>query len=67
MRVCGVKGMEMMDMEGIGGGMRGRVMDGIVENEVGVGSDVGIIWGVEVWVGDVVVVDGDESGVIVCV
>lgn len=67
MRVCGVKGMEMMDMERIGGGMRGRVMDGIVENEVFVGSDLGIIWGFEVWVGDMVVFDGDESRVIVCV
>ena len=44
-RVSAVKGMEIIHMQGIGGGITGTLMDGIVQNELSVGTDLGIISG----------------------
>lgn len=46
-RVSAVKGMEIIHMQGIGGGITGTLMDGIVQNELSVGTDLGIISGFE--------------------
>ena len=40
-RVSAVKGMEIIHMQGIGGGITGTLMDGIVQNEL----SVVLIWG----------------------
>ena len=43
-RVSAVKGMEIIHMQRIGGGITRTLMDGIVQNELFVGADLGIIW-----------------------
>ena len=45
--ISAVKGMEIIHMQGIGGGITGTLMDGIVQNELSVGTDLGIISGFE--------------------
>ena len=42
-RVSAVKGMEIIHMQRIGGGITRTLMDGIVQNELFVGADLGII------------------------
>ena len=53
-------------MQGIGGGITGTLMDGIVQNELSVGTDLGIISGFELSVPHVVLFHAHESSVIVC-
>nr|CCG34971.1 transposase IS4 family [uncultured bacterium] len=65
-RVSAVKGMEIIHMQGIGGGITGTLMDGIVQNELSVGTDLGIISGFELSVPHVVLFHAHESSVIVC-
>ena len=65
-RVSAVKGMEIIHMQGIGGGITGTLMDGIVQNELSVGTDLGIISRLELSVPHVVLFHAHESSVIVC-
>ena len=65
-RVSAVKGMEIIHVQRIGGGITGTLMDGIVQNELSVGTDLGIISGFELSVPHVVLFHAHESSVIVC-
>ena len=64
--ISGYKVMEIIHMQGIGGGITGTLMDGIVQNELSVGTDLGIISGFELSVPHVVLFHAHESSVIVC-
>ena len=64
-RVSAVKGMEIIHMQGIGGGITGTLMDGIVQNELSVGTDLGIVSGFKLSVLHVVLFHTHESGIIV--
>ena len=65
-RVSAVKGMEIIHMQRIGGGITRTLMDDIVQNELFVGADLGIISGFELSVPHVVLLHAHESSVIVC-
>ena len=65
-RVSAVKGMEIIHMQRIGGGITRTLMDGIVQNELFVGADLGIISGFELSVPHMVLFHAHESSVIVC-
>ena len=65
-RVYAVKGMEIIHVQRIGGGITRTLMDGIVQNKLPVGTDLGIISGLELSVPHVVLLHAHESSVIVC-
>ena len=53
-------------MQRIGGGVTRTLMDSIVQNELSIGADLGIISGFELSVPHMVLFHPHESGVIVC-
>ena len=65
-RVSAVKGMEIIHMQGIGGGITGTLMDGIVQNELFIGTELGIVSGFELSVLHMVIFHAHESSIIVC-
>ena len=58
--------MEIIHMQGIGGGITGTLMDGIVQNELSVGTDLGIISGFELSVPHVVLFHAHEGRILIC-
>ena len=54
-RYAPVSYTHLIHMQGIGGGITGTLMDGIVQNELSVGTDLGIISGFELSVPHVAV------------
>ena len=65
-RVSAVEGMEIIHMQGIGGGITGTLMDGIVQNELFIGTELGIVSGFELSVLHMVIFHAHESSIIVC-
>ena len=63
-RVSAVKGMEIIHMQGIGGGITGTLMDGIVQNELFIGTELGIVSGFELSVLHMVIFHAHESSII---
>ena len=65
-RVSAVEGMEIIHMQRIGGGITGTLMDGIVQNELFIGTELGIVSGFELSVLHMVIFHAHESSIIVC-
>ena len=64
-RVSVVKEMKIIHMQRIGGGISRTLMEGIVQNELFVGTDLGIISGFELSIPHMVFFHTHEGGVIV--
>ena len=65
-RVSAVKGMEIIRMQRICGGVTRTLMEGIVQNELFIGTDLGVISSFELYVPHMVFLHAHESGVMVC-
>ncbi len=65
-RVSAVEGMEIIHMQRIGGGIAHTLMDGIVQNELFIGTELGIVSGFELSVLHMVIFHAHESSIIVC-
>ncbi|EDL4213582.1 hypothetical protein CSO28_24440 [Salmonella enterica subsp. enterica serovar Infantis] len=65
-RVSAVKGMEIIHMQRIGGGIACTLMDGIVQDELFIGTYLRIISGFKLSVLHMVLLHAHESGIIVC-
>ena len=64
-RVSAVKGMEIIHMQRIGGGITRTLVDGIVQNELLVGTDLWVISGFKLPISHVVLFHAHESCVFV--
>ena len=65
-RISAVKGMEVFHVQGIGGGVTGTLVEGIVQDELSVGTDLRVVSGLELSVPHVVLLHPHERGVGVC-
>ena len=65
-RVSAVQGMEVFHVQGIGGGVTGTLVEGIVQDELSVGTDLRVVSGLELPVSHVVLLHPHERGVGVC-
>ena len=65
-RVSAVQGMEVFHVQGIGGGVTGTLVEGIVQDELSVGTDLRVVSGLELSVSHVVLLHPHERGVGVC-
>ena len=64
--VSAVQGMELFHVQGVGGGVTGTLMEGIVQDELSVGTDLRVVSGLELSVPHVVLLHPHERGVGVC-
>ena len=65
-RISAVQGMEVFHVQGIGGGVTGTLVEGIVQDELSVGTDLRVVSGLELSVPHVVFLHPHERGVRVC-
>ena len=64
-RVSAVKGMEIIHVQRISGGITCTLVEGIVQDELFIGTDLGIVSGFKLSVLHVVLFHTHESGIIV--
>ena len=65
-RISAVQGMEVFHVQGIGGSVTGTLIEGIVQDELSVGTDLRVVSGLELPVPHVVLLHPHERGVGVC-